>query len=206
MKFAEREKWRQSLPAELQDKLKHEEQRISDIRKRFSRDKKKNDLLGNVRASFVEWRNARINFLKEQPEDVRRASSKFVRTPLDPRHNVRHKLEGEIDDVEEPLHEFRAGVMHFEKTGIGAASGWRGTDFKYESVYGEELYSEKFPNQKIRMEDFLNHQDHNPFAVEPDRLKYFHFPANHMGWIEVCPHGHDVRDTPKLTRDYDRKQ
>ncbi|KAH8755430.1 hypothetical protein F5883DRAFT_650059 [Diaporthe sp. PMI_573] len=22
------------------------------------------------------------------------------------------------------------------------------------------------------------------FSGEPDRLKYFHFPANHMGWVE----------------------
>lgn len=46
----------------------------------------------------------------------------------------------------------------------------------------------EFPNQKIPLADLLDsNKDTNPLAwdCESDMIRYFHFPANNMSWIEV---------------------
>jgi hypothetical protein len=54
-----------------------------------------------------------------------------------------------------------------------------------------EGVSSVFPDQRIRIEDIMSSEDEkrkkNPLAQKCDgnTLRYFHFPANNMRWIEV---------------------
>lgn len=83
------------------------------------------------------------------------------------------------DKVKESLDEFKVGIMYFEKEGDRQ---WRGKQ------YGDiDTSSGEFPNQKVKMDTILSNTAKNRKLFERDEksIKYFHFPANHMEWIEV---------------------
>jgi hypothetical protein len=44
-----------------------------------------------------------------------------------------------------------------------------------------------FPNQKISVKDLLCDEEDNPLmqSCDDDMIRYFHFPANNMIWVEV---------------------
>ncbi|OPB38524.1 hypothetical protein A0O28_0016300 [Trichoderma guizhouense] len=83
------------------------------------------------------------------------------------------------DKVKESLDEFKVGIMYFEKEGDRQ---WRGKQ------YGDiDTSSGEFPNQKVKMDTILSNTAKNRKLFERDEksIKYFHFPANHMEWIEL---------------------
>ncbi|KAH0531752.1 hypothetical protein TsFJ059_000543 [Trichoderma semiorbis] len=70
--------------------------------------------------------------------------------------------------------------MYFEKEGDRQ---WRGKQ------YGDiDTSSGEFPNQKVKMDTILSKTAKNRKLFERDEksIKYFHFPANHMEWIETA--------------------
>ncbi|KAJ4865084.1 corA-like mg2+ transporter protein domain-containing protein [Trichoderma breve] len=95
------------------------------------------------------------------------------------------------DKVKEPLDEFKVGVMYFKKEDDRQ---WRGE--QYEDI---DSSSGEFPNQKVKMDTILSNTIENRKLFERDEesIKYFHFPANHMGWIETAiTRYYEVNRTP----------
>jgi hypothetical protein len=87
-------------------------------------------------------------------------------------------------DQEPELDEFKIAVMHFKRATDG--HGWEGASY-VPPAGQEKCCSGKFPDQKITLRKGLRN-DFNPIAGGKDaeeRIRYFHLPANHMGWVEV---------------------
>jgi hypothetical protein len=160
--FDDRPTRRQKLP--FLSTIKEEERRIKRIRERFRSDIQKNILLENVARS----REDLIPHLHEGATTLRKSTQ-----------GPEEQNSGDANMTEEPPGEFKAGLMYFEKTPVG---NWCGK--KYED---DSLLSGDFPNQKMKMKDILSTTNHQLFKCEPDKIKYFHFPANHMEWIEASP-------------------
>jgi hypothetical protein len=78
-----------------------------------------------------------------------------------------------------------SGLRNDDCHGFNAHSIW----FRDSMPYDHPGLPNHFPNQTIPVHDLLD--DHNPFQspiVEPcseGTIRYFHFPANNMGWVEV---------------------
>ncbi|KAK1240190.1 hypothetical protein MKX08_007632 [Trichoderma sp. CBMAI-0020] len=110
-------------------------------------------------------------------------------------------LENEIKDVDEKIREprdgFRAGVMYFKKVKEGK---WYGEQCK-----DVDPPSGEFPNQKINMDTILSDTAKNRklFKRDGESIKYFHFPANHMKWIETALERYHQVNTES---DYDNEQ
>ncbi|KAL7947725.1 hypothetical protein V8C42DRAFT_315409 [Trichoderma barbatum] len=83
-----------------------------------------------------------------------------------------------VDNAEELVDEFKAGVMYFRREGDRK---WRG-----EQYVDVDSSSGDFPNQKVKMDSILSNTAKNRklFKSDEECIKYFHFPANHMEWIE----------------------
>jgi hypothetical protein len=153
--------------------IQSEERRIGNIRKRFRDNTEKLKLLENV----AESREMLIRHLSNKTSKER-----YKGSPLDEQEAESSSgPESEITDVEkvrEPIDEFRAGVMYFKK---GEDGKWHGE--KCEDV---DPSSGDFPKQKIKMDTILSDKENRKlFKRDGERIKYFHFPANHMEWIEV---------------------
>ncbi|KAF3068878.1 hypothetical protein CFAM422_007731 [Trichoderma lentiforme] len=103
-----------------------------------------------------------------------------VTEPVDKAKELVDKVKELGDKVKEPLDEFKVGIMYFEKEGDRQ---WRGKQ------YGDiHTSSGEFPNQKVKMDTILSKTAKNRKLFERDEksIKYFHFPANHMEWIETA--------------------
>ncbi len=169
--FGGRERVRDTLSKTATKKIQDEEGRINRIRERFQRDPQKADLLKHLRDSFITWRR----------EAAVKPGTKIQAREPAARYTESHVDKEEKDmSFDEPLEGFKAGVMHFEK----CEGGWEGVDYRHPNP----AYNTRgFPDQKISVDDLINNPDHNAFTHKGDRLKYFHFPANHMHWVEVRP-------------------
>ncbi|KAL6830087.1 hypothetical protein V8C40DRAFT_286055 [Trichoderma camerunense] len=101
-------------------------------------------------------------------------------TPADKAKELMDMVEELGDKVKEPLDEFKVGIMYFEKERDGQ---WRGE--QYEDI---DSSSGEFPNQKVKMDTILSNTAKNRKLFKRDKgsIKYFHFPANHMEWIEMA--------------------
>lgn len=160
------------------DVIQSEEMRISKIKKRFKEETKKLKLLENV----AESRKGLIQYLSKKTE---KEPETYKGSPLDEQEaESSNGLENEtvkdqVNKIREPIDEFRAGVMYFKK---GKEGKWRGEQCK-----DVDPSSGDFPNQKINMDTILSDTAKNRKLFERDEwsIKYFHFPANHMEWIEV---------------------
>lgn len=99
--------------------------------------------------------------------------------PVDKAKELVDMVEELGDTIKEPLDEFKVGIMYFEKDGDRQ---WQGK--QYEDI---DSSSGEFPNQKVKMDTILSNTAKNRKLFERDKesIKYFHFPANHMEWIEV---------------------
>lgn len=62
--------------------------------------------------------------------------------------------------------------------------------FKDSKKYTDRDYPNEFPNQEIPIDELLYSEDgaRNPLVNECPKnvIRYFHLPANNMGWVEVC--------------------
>lgn len=102
-----------------------------------------------------------------------------VKEPVDKAKELVDTVKELCEKIREPIDEFRAGVMYFKKVEEGK---WRG-----EQCQDVDPSSGDFPNQKIKMDTILSDTAKNRklFKRDGQSIKYFHFPANHMEWIEV---------------------
>jgi hypothetical protein len=60
--------------------------------------------------------------------------------------------------------------------------------FKASEPHDHPDFDDKFPNQKISIRKLLDKENEgNPLTTKcpSDMIRYFHFPANNMSWIEV---------------------
>ncbi|KAL7782785.1 hypothetical protein V8C37DRAFT_415420 [Trichoderma ceciliae] len=177
-KFDDRDDRRPLLP--YLDVIQSEERRISKIRERFKDKTEKSKLLENV----AESRKRLIQHLSEKTEKAIYKGSPLDEQEAESSNGVENELVDtvkELDEkVREPIDEFRAGVMYFKKVKEGE---WRGEQCKdVDSSSGD------FPNQKIKMDTILSDTAKNRklFKRDGESIKYFHFPANHMEWIETA--------------------
>lgn len=163
-KFRHRSAIKQTTP--YLSTIEDEEDRIEIVRQRFRRDYQKIGLLSNV----AESRRGLIQHLHQRAEERRR--------PLNNRSDIleEERNSEEVDINESPLDDFKAGFMYFEKRPIG---DWQG------KAYKDDNLSADFPNQKVTLKDILSTKSRQLFRCEGDNIKYFHFPANHMEWIEA---------------------
>ncbi|KAH8679093.1 hypothetical protein BGZ60DRAFT_402512 [Tricladium varicosporioides] len=79
------------------------------------------------------------------------------------------------------LQDLKVNAVYFRKTGNGENS--------YPAPYDHpDLLPEKFPDQKIPLDQFLqNDSEHNPlmWKCNEDMIRYFHIPANNMEWEAI---------------------
>ncbi|KAK0763974.1 hypothetical protein N5P37_003367 [Trichoderma harzianum] len=136
------------------------------------------ELLGKVEESTDEA-NASMNNAKELMDRVRTLAQK-VTQPADKAKELVDTVEELGDLVKEPLDEFKVGIMYFKKENDRQ---WRGE--QYEDI---DSSSGEFPNQKVKLDTILSNTVKNRKLFERDEesIKYFHFPANHMEWIETA--------------------
>ncbi|UKZ47530.1 hypothetical protein TrVGV298_001750 [Trichoderma virens] len=159
--------------------IEEEKRRISKIRGRFNGNESKSKLFRNV----AESRKALIPHLKE---------TATARRIFDHKMSIAHaeqEAEGDnpptnltLSGLNEPVEEFKAGVMYFEKEDDKKWQGKQCADVDDGSSSGE------FPNQKLKMSYVLSNTPNslNLFKSDEKKIKYFHFPANHMEWIETA--------------------
>lgn len=172
--FDDRDDRRHSLP--YLDVIESEERRISKIKKRFEEKTEKRILLENVAVS----RKKLIQHLSKKTTKKPYKSSPLDEQEAESSGGLKNETVKEPDEkIREPIDEFRAGVMYFKKDTDGK---WHGEQCK-----DVDPSSGDFPNQKIKMDTILSDATKNCefFKRDRERIKYFHFPANHMEWIEV---------------------
>lgn len=82
---------------------------------------------------------------------------------------------------------YNVGVMRFERK--PGSTSFAGAAFDLPSAPGGK--TQLFPNQRVPVDDILSKDEAkikvNPLAAKcgKDELRYIHFPANNMSWIEV---------------------
>lgn len=116
-----------------------------------------------------------------------------------PNHDRRHSPPTALRDPEDGAgDEIYAGVMHFHDTLLGTTGKehggdtegrdheWSGLDYKGNFA---DRYLGHFPDQAIRIQYLLDDQEHNPFTAHKNRLRWFHFPVNHIQWVQVSLQG-----------------
>lgn len=171
-KFDGRDDRRPSLP--YLHIIKSEEERIRKIRERFKdkENSEKSYLLKNV----SESRKTLIQHLSKKVKK----SSLLNEQEAERSNGLENEMNNPVNEkVKEPIDEFKAGVMYFERHEEGK---WYGEQCK-----DVNSSSGNFPNQKITMDTILSDtaESRKLFKRDGARIKYFHFPANHMEWIEV---------------------
>ncbi|KAM0514992.1 hypothetical protein ACHAPE_006314 [Trichoderma viride] len=149
--------------------IKNEEKRISKIKNRFKEKTEKSKLLENV----AESRKGLIQYLSEKTE---KEPEMYKGSPLD--EQEAESSNGPDDEIRGPIDEFKAGVMYFKKVEGGK---WHGEQCK-----DVDPSSAEFPNEKIKMDTILSDESCKLFKRDGERIKYFHFPANNMEWIETA--------------------
>ncbi|EHK47002.1 hypothetical protein TRIATDRAFT_316977 [Trichoderma atroviride IMI 206040] len=174
-KFDKRDDRRPDLP--YLNVIESEERRISKIRERFKGKAEKLGLLNNVAKS----RKRLIQHLSEKTKKAMYKGSPLDEQEAESSNGLKNETVKELDEkIREPIEEFRAGVMYFKK---GQEGKWHG-----EQCGDVDPSSGDFPNQKIKMDTILfdTSKNHKLFKSDGESIKYFHFPANHMEWIETA--------------------
>jgi len=188
------------------DRVQHEINRIKETRLRFEAYSDKRHIFDALRESQRVWRSEVVDNVDEYLEAtynkdpavyehrerdialLRRLKSHWPLSGEDePLNEESHQLKLKEPD---PDHGFKACAMYFRPESDG--TGWVGASAKHKSFIG------KFPNQKIPVHQLLQEKEDNPLTKnEGDYLRYFHFPANNMSWIEV--RAFNGRPSPRLT-------
>lgn len=163
------------------EKLKVDARRVIWCRAKLAESDENKLLFKEVHGSFEEWRleaalRPEVQFKYAATERAEHCKEpNFL--PKDEIH-VHGKAVKDID----PGHDFKAGFLFFQKY----KTGWKKATYH---GHGFDKH-ERFPNQKISVNEALYSKEHNPFSETKDdddrrHLKYIHLPANHMRWIEV---------------------
>jgi hypothetical protein len=175
-------------------RVQHEIDRINETRLRFEAYKDKRHMFNALRASQRAWRNEVVDNVDDYLEEtlgkdptvyehrdrdvalLRRLKNTWPLAAKDePLSEDGRPLEPKKRD---PDHGFKACAMYFSPSSDG--TGWVGASAEHIDFIG------KFPNQKIPVHQLLREDQNNPLTKnEGHYLRYFHFPANNMSWVEV---------------------
>jgi hypothetical protein len=180
LRFAKRDEFKLNLTPTESKRVEHEEQRIRETRAKFSSYGRKK-----------EWKRevtTKLNNYAEGKEPMYPKS--WIRDQAIDHALIERVKSWTVDDVvNEPTpaphleaeYEFKACAIYFKR--LESGSGWE----RYTHT-NEHFLPGKFPSQKISVHSILEKKAGNPLSEKcpPDRLRYFHFPANNMRWIEVC--------------------
>jgi hypothetical protein len=102
------------------------------------------------------------------------------------RGRVDEQAESNSESFEpDPYYGFKAYAIYFKKSKNGSYTRHDHPSDKFSEGPGSK--KAKWPNQKILIRDLLQSTEGSPLMepCEKDHIRYFHFPANNMGWIEV---------------------
>ncbi|KAI0185285.1 hypothetical protein EV127DRAFT_515449 [Xylaria flabelliformis] len=175
----------QKMKAEPWESVERERNRIAALRKRFRENDLKRSLMDDLDAARKALRDVLWGDISEHEKEVnnnRSINQKQRSAQLEvlkrlkcakPPTEENEWITGKREETEG----FRAGVMYFRKSKLGNA--WKG--------HSHEHCDETYPNQKLSIQKILDPKNaENPLAQMPhgDELRYFHFPANNMEWIE----------------------
>ncbi|KAI1743826.1 hypothetical protein F4680DRAFT_407618 [Xylaria scruposa] len=175
--------------SESWNRVERERKRITALRERFRSNDLKGSLMKDLDTARNELHSVMWGKISEHEEEVGKNRSlnqeqrlaqlkilKRLRRAKRPTEE-NEKIIGKREETEG----FRAGVMYFKKNESGNA--WKG--------HSHKDCEETYPNQKLSMQKILDSKNtENPLAQMPhgDELRYFHFPANNMEWIEKAMH------------------
>ena len=178
VKYQYRGGFKQDLSSEEKVSLEHQQRRIIRLRSRLEQHAGSSSLFAQLRADRHAWKfqNSGLRGGENSKRNVRVAT--LAPEELDP--DDPGKSPPEPDDGSDQVErEIRAGVMHFRDNG---AFEWTG--FDYEGPFAER-YLGHFPDQKMSIHDLLHDREHNPFTAYKNDIKWFHFPVNHVQWVQV---------------------
>lgn len=206
MRYENRDQFLESLNPGLQLRIKHEMARIDKLRTRISRQQHQHQVLAPLKENLKQWKNeAKTNQAQNILEVEKRRSRLFAvsvpadeegenrwsrmykrlanemrilkaisQWPLD-QPSIPPRVAGEPADAETNTYGFKAPIMYFNK-----GAGGHTHNHKHPKVTGV------FPNQKIEVKYLLADTEDNPLKEPclPNRIRYFHLPANNMAWVE----------------------
>ncbi|KAJ8108601.1 hypothetical protein ONZ43_g6374 [Nemania bipapillata] len=169
-------------------RVEHEIERIEALRERFRGNKLKRALMEELDECRRKLRAELWKDTTERKIEVeKRLPGPNNRKPREDQLAVLQRLVGKEPPIQaeegdegyrrEALDGFKAGVMHFKKEESG--NSWKG--------FSPSNYDASYPNQKLTMRKILAPGDDNPLSAngsDEEELRYFHFPANNMEWIE----------------------
>ncbi|KAL8367529.1 hypothetical protein RB599_003421 [Gaeumannomyces hyphopodioides] len=211
IRFDKREDFVANLDEQKKKRVKHEMERIKKTLERFRTYEDKKAMLEDLEKARNTWKSGVYDTLLERRKEVERDSlpKKMERrdrylvllgrlesqaksrpkeettTPEPPRQEIPSAPSGgiHVPELLGPDCGFKASAMYFQRP-PGRDNDdddiWEGCDSPHDWFKGS-----KFPNQKISTQKLLEKHEKNPLTKrEDDRLRWFHFPANNMGWVE----------------------
>lgn len=169
LKEAERKHFLDDLKPYTKTRILEEEAYISRLRSIFEKNQtgteqpveaENGKLLQDFQSSLSEWRKYRYN-------DSRPVKAQNIQNgpPVDGSFSA----DGAEEDLTDTL---KASVIFFKDS----------------KPYDHPEFDDKFPNQKISVRKLLDKNNNkSPLIAKrsSDMIRYFHFPANNMSWIEV---------------------
>lgn len=180
------EKEMEEAGSEKWDRIKQEMGRIAALRKRFEENELKKSLMKELDRCRQNLRGCLQGSTSGRGEPVHKRLIKPNKR-RDTKPAAPQQLKGEtlpeqgVDHRQgikrEGLDGFKAAVMYFTKE--ESSNSWKG--------FTHSHYKAQYPNQKLAMRDILTDNKDNPLSQthNQEELRYFHFPANNMEWIEV---------------------
>lgn len=216
IRFGKRAEFLANLNEEDREKVHYEITRIAKTRARFETYEDKKAMLEALQKARTEWKHEVVETLsarKVVAEGYTKPEKQERYTALLARMNSQHYNTpvalpegGNGPELLGPDCGFKAGAMYFQLQPDSDGASWEGCDSNH-TWFGRST----FPNQKIAVDKLLEKHEDNPLTKrENNRLRWFHFPTNHMGWIEKAiaryygednaVHDRHVKPHPKTTQ------
>lgn len=180
LRLEERPGYVRGLEENDKAKLRADARRVQRSRECLKKSGKEGKLFPEVTEAFKDWRLDAEKRGANFNHTLSERAQYFESLDLD---GISDKIEEVSGFDRDAAHDFKTGVLFFEKCGVGwKKATYHGTGFdKHET----------FPNQKMTVHDALCGEGHNIFGETKDdqgrrHLKWIHLPANHMEWVEVC--------------------
>ena len=156
----ERQKYFDSLLPHQQQRVTTEAKRILELRALFDLDGETREITEKFKSSLNAWRKARPGHPQAEREKTPTWNA-----------NLGNKY-----------------IKPCKENGFGLSANM--IFFKDSLPFDHELSPDKFPDQKISIEDLLYKKEDkikNPLMkkCEEDEIRWFHLPGNNMAWVEV---------------------
>jgi len=172
--FLAKANWTDQNGLSCQDAIEGEQRRIALGREKFATLKHNIDLVEATTAALNEWKTL---VRGRKAEERNGQSENFGPDPEKEPTLVAGHCQTYVESTG-AKESSNAGVMYFKRSSDGQT--WIGTEC--EGIEG----GAKFPDQKTKVETILGGKDCKiDKTCPPNTLRYIHFPANNMEWIEV---------------------